>query len=217
MAKHTIKTKRGPSVRPITSKIKPKRQNSYLEYLDKEMTIMGILSTFSITSAALFLNAVGSAEPSKQTLFLPLWAKEHWYILAGSAWMVAAAGLFYDQRSTLAWYYGQLTLAIEAPKKINSLDPVQWMQDADCWTAWLPYSLACWSLALGFIAYAFAILELATHQRLPWFAVAASVVVILAATSDAYIFRNFPYEDEPRKAFLKRIRCGCGWDVASDS
>lgn len=46
--------------------------SSYLEYLDKEMTIMGILSTFCVAVVALVLDRVGSADLSKQTVF-SLW------------------------------------------------------------------------------------------------------------------------------------------------
>ena len=94
--------KMGPSTRAIASKRKEKHQNSFLEYLDKEMTIMGILSTFSVAAAALFLNAIGSVELNKKTLFSLLWLREPWCVLMGSAWILTAAGLFYSQRSTLA-------------------------------------------------------------------------------------------------------------------
>ena len=64
--------------------------NKYLDYLDKEMTVMGILSTFSVAVVALVLDRVGSAEANKGSFFYLLWhglechAGQAGYILIGS-------------------------------------------------------------------------------------------------------------------------------------
>jgi hypothetical protein len=181
--------KTSPSTRAITSKRKEKHPNSFLEYLDKEMTIMGILSTFSVGAIALFLNQVGSADLTKQTLFSLLWLRAPWYVLVGSAWILMAAGLFYNQRSTLAFYYGQITLATEAPNQINSLDSVEWMKEADSWETWIAYRVAFSSLWLGIFTEAFAFLQLRLKQHWTWI----------------WIYRKMADEDEPWKTFFRSI------------
>src|SRR5262245_45379342 len=46
--------------------------NAYLAYLDKEMTIMGILSTFCVAVIALMVDRVGSAEIAADGVLLRL-------------------------------------------------------------------------------------------------------------------------------------------------
>jgi hypothetical protein len=95
--------------------------NNYLQYLDKEMTIMGILSTFCVAVVALVLDRVGSAEPSKQTFFYFLWKNQSFYIVLGSSCIALAAALFYQQRSALAWFYGQISLSIKVQQSTGSI------------------------------------------------------------------------------------------------
>jgi hypothetical protein len=198
--------KRGPSTRAIVPKRREKHQNSFLEYLDKEMTIMGILSTFSVAAVTLFLKEVGSAEPAKKTLFSLLWLREPWCVLLGSAWILTAAGLFYSQRSTLAWYYGQITLATEAPRQINNLDPVAWMKEADSWDTWTAHRVAFWCLRLGIFTEAFAFLQLVLKRQLPWICVIVSgVVVLVAVFGEVWVYRRLRDEDEPWKAFFRSL------------
>ncbi len=69
--------------------------NNYLQYLDKEMTIMGILSTFCVAVVALVLDRVGSTDSSKQTIFYLLWKDQSSYIVLGSSRVALAAALVY--------------------------------------------------------------------------------------------------------------------------
>ncbi len=77
----------------------------YLDYLSKEMTIMGILSGVSIATPAGILHAVLSKDDPGN-----LWSSGQVFIAAGSVLCVMAAGFFYKQRSLLAWYYDQIAL-----------------------------------------------------------------------------------------------------------
>lgn len=104
--------------------------NKYLEYLDKEMTIMGILSIFCVAVVALALDRIGSADLGKQTLFTLLWRDQRLFVLLGSSCVAVAAVLFYIQRSALAWFYGQICLSIERPS-ITGIKTDDWYRDAD--------------------------------------------------------------------------------------
>jgi hypothetical protein len=74
----------------------------YLEYLDKEMTIMGILSGFCVAVLALVVDKIAGAKD--QTPLASLWTdqSETWLIGAGA--LLVSALFFYRQRSHLAWY-----------------------------------------------------------------------------------------------------------------
>jgi hypothetical protein len=83
---------------------------AYLEYLDKEMTIMGILSTFCVAAAALLIDRVGSA--GHDSFFEGL-AKSHIVqVLIGSGLLMLAGLYFYLQRSILAFFYGSICMSI---------------------------------------------------------------------------------------------------------
>jgi hypothetical protein len=90
---------------------------AYLEYLDKEMTIMGILSTFCVAAAALVIDRVGSAEHDS---FFGGLAKSHIVqVLIGSGLLILAGLYFYLQRSTLAFFYGSICMSIAKRTGLN--------------------------------------------------------------------------------------------------
>src|SRR6266516_4768099 len=86
------------------SKLDPKH---YLDYLDKEMTIMGILSACCVAVVAALLNGIFTAAKG---LWRSVARCGFWYGLVGSVFFLLAAFSFYVQRSHLAWLYGQISL-----------------------------------------------------------------------------------------------------------
>jgi hypothetical protein len=132
----------------------------FLEYLDKEMTIMGILSAVCVAAPAGILNAVLSKDSDVMT---QLWNQSHFFIVIGSVLCVLAAMLFYKERSLLAWYYGQICLIETLTDKTSvSAKLREWLQDADSWETWLPYSWGFTFLSAGFAEYLFAMFFLLT-------------------------------------------------------
>ena len=81
--------------------------DKYLHYVDKEMTIMGVLSAFAVVAPPGVLNAVVEEKTGARG---EIWQWGPNFIVAGSALCVLAAGFFYKQRSTLAWFYGRICL-----------------------------------------------------------------------------------------------------------
>jgi len=148
----------------------------YLEYLDKEMTIMGILSAASVAAPAGILNACLSKDA--QAL---LWNPEHFFIVMGSALCVIAAMLFYKERSDLAWYYGQicLTEAISEKKSLTA-ELREWLRNADSWETWWPYCLGFTALVAGIAEYLFAFFFLLAPSHWSWLATHLSILKILA-------------------------------------
>jgi hypothetical protein len=122
----------------------------YRDYLDKEMTIVGVLAAFATGAAALVI---------KEWLQTPLWERSTVCVLAGSIGMIFSALCFYLERSHLAWLYGQISLA--AARSNEGVD--DWIERADSWGAWFWYrtafvlvtfsifALACGLLNLGLI------------------------------------------------------------------
>lgn len=104
----------------------PQVVRDYLGYLDKEMTIMGILSAAAAGALGLILKELrGPLLASAATR--PLGA-------AGLLALGAAALLFYLQRSHMAWHYGRLALGLCERVEI---DPV--FESAMSWSFWLRY------------------------------------------------------------------------------
>ena len=85
----------------------------YLDYLDKEMTIEGILSAFCVAvGAVVFDRILGAKGDSASGLVAALQYFSYPYVLAAIVGLMAAALFFYLQRSALAWRYGELSLVI---------------------------------------------------------------------------------------------------------
>jgi hypothetical protein len=123
----------------------------YLGYLSKEMTIMGILSTFCIAATGLVLKFSTNA-PESHWLHDPLENSKE-LVSAGCGALVMAAYLFYRQRSMLAWHYGQISLALVPgghpyKKGLRSL-----IVDADTWSTWISYRIAKNFMFFGFFEF----------------------------------------------------------------
>lgn len=120
----------------------------YLDYLDKEMTIMGILSTFSVAAVAAILNKLLSIE-DKQTMLQAIWAHGSYYISFASVLMLLSALCFYCQRSHLAWHYGQICLCLtREPSGVNDQ-----LDAAHSWETWIHYRWAFGFLTLAAAEY----------------------------------------------------------------
>jgi hypothetical protein len=180
------------------------QKRNFLEYLDKEMTIMGILSSFAVASVALFLNSIGSAEPQKQVLFYFLWSHSWWYILWGSACILASAALFYRQRAELAWYYGQISLAMDAGGPVNARRERELRREADSWAAWISYFAALKFLWIGILTYASAFLRLKRHIGGGW-VTALGACIALWGLAEYLLLLRFRYEDNPVAACVKSL------------
>ena len=112
--------------------------SKYLEYLDREMTIMGILSAVSMIAAAGVLNVFMG---DKGDIKSDLWEAGQHCIVLGSMVCVVAAGLFYKQRSRLAWFYGQICLLAAAESGTPEAAKLRELfREADSWETWWPYS-----------------------------------------------------------------------------
>lgn len=123
---------------------------TYLEYLDKEMTIMSVLSTVSVLAAGGVLNSLLSSD---KCIAREVWAQSHNLILAGASLSILAATFFYKQRSELAWHYGQICLCLSRSDASVTNDVGNLLTKADSWASWYPYSWGWTCLIGGLISY----------------------------------------------------------------
>jgi hypothetical protein len=191
--------------------VMPDAPKEYLDYLDKEMTIMGILSTFSAAAAALALDRIGGAEPAKGSLFTMLWTHEAPYVLAGSGWLIAAALFFYLQRSLLAYYYGAISFSIHRPGG-KSWTVQRWLEEADAWSTWFRYRIGFVCLVLAASMYALALLGQADSdlqkylQQHRWPIWAAPIIASLEQVPHLWILNTYRYEQNPWDKIFRRSR-----------
>lgn len=177
-----------------------KKVEIYLNYLDKEMTIMGILSTFAIAVPAFVLERAFSAGSG---FFYDLRTLGQNYLLTGSALMLLAAAAFYKQRSQLAWYYGQIALDIALARPVLE----DRLKDADSWSTWLPYNFGLAILFLAFLQYLFAVLSALRHgQSYLLISVILSVVTLIVCFLNLYVLARFNDKDDPWNSFRQQFR-----------
>jgi len=194
----------------------------YLEYLDKEMTIMGILSTFCAAAVALVLGRIGDIDLTKKTVFLAIWEQHAVAVLTGSGLLLLAALFFYLQRSTLAYFYGGISLSLsnheEAPtyhgrghrqavKERSQWRTTNWLTEADSWATWFRYRVGFLCLSLAFYAYATEVSGVTLAGKilpdLPWWIIPA--LLALEQVFHIGILDKNRYETAPFRRFLESI------------
>jgi hypothetical protein len=203
-----------PATACIATSVRGNEMNPepFLGYLDKEMTIMGILSAFSVAAPAGILVTVLGKDSQVTS---KLWNDMAPFLIVGSILCVLAALLFYKQRSVLAWNYGQICL-IQAQRGTNSdfdAELAGWLRDVDGWDTWWPYCCAFTFLVAGFADYILAIIFESMSQHWNW--VAANLhnlksfsfwgclfIAICSATLQSYVRIRFKYEDDAWKSFF---------------
>jgi len=178
------------------------RISTYLEYLDKEMTIMGILSTFCIVSLGLGADKIILSDKEQLRIY---WDGTAYLCTFGLAGLLMAGLFFYRQRALLAWYYGQLTLfsAKDDNKKVNEL-----LDQSDGWNTWIYYQIG-----FGFLFMAISELGcVLLSTKLPSFRNNEMVLAIslLLFWFVLYFLKTIAYKkfydvEEPEKELLRSI------------
>lgn len=142
----------------------PALSQSYVEYLEKESTLVGLLATFAIGAGALILQATLGAKDL--TRAAKLWEVAGGYLSASSALCVTAAVAFFRQRSLLAYYVGQLALAQalgSAPTEWQSDKPLttsELLLKANAWSTWFWYQTGWVFLTAAAAAFVSAVLTI---------------------------------------------------------
>lgn len=181
----------------------------YLEYLDKEMTIMGVLSAFAVAAPALVLSQVAGAD--NNSLFTRLWLSQQAWFMVGSVSLLFCGLCFYRQRSLLAYYYGQICLTLVSGfPTTKSRD--EWLKDADSWATWLKYRWGFGLMVLGFVAYGMAFVA-ASWDRLarltPWLLPTLVALTVVVCGCQSLVLTRLSHSAEPwtvvRRFMRKRV------------
>jgi len=181
---------------------------TYVGYLEKEMTIMGVLSAFCIGSIALLLEKVIFATDGRLLLH---WPETKCYIFAGGSLIFAASFLFYIQRSDLAYLYGQICLGVY--RRDDTVESR--INEADSWENWAPYQQAFTCLSFAGVEMILAAIQI----KMKWFSgitiVLSSAAPILLALLLCCVLRlalkigdNSDSDDHPYWAFVKGLSSG---------
>jgi hypothetical protein len=181
-----------------THEVDPEGVKLYLDYLDKEMNIMGILSAFCVATVAFTLRELLEAEPNRP--LEQIWEYSGWFVIIGSALILGAAAWFYRQRSDLAWYYGQISLT-RAASEVTKTELFDWLKDADSWTTWISYRCGFFLLWPGLVAYMAAAVSYNwgcfAHATALGIYVSMVLVLLWACWRTACILAAHPYDENP--------------------
>jgi len=128
--------------------------DGYLQYLDREMTIMGVLSGFCLAALSFGLDAVLSVEKQEQ-LALQVWQKGWPLVLTGAVLLLAAAYLFYEQRSTLALLYGTISYWLARGDEAEARCSLESFQDSR--SGWNRCFFAHGAMIFAFVAFLLAL------------------------------------------------------------
>ena len=171
--------------------------SGYCDYLDKEMTIMGLLSAFAVGVPAVVLDRTAGADTSTHEALAAVWSDQRVLLGAGSLAFVLAALFFYRQRSLLAYYVGQLRFS-QTDARYKGMTAKGLLEDADSWATWVHYQTAFVLLTLGFALYGFTFYAPLLLGLTPGPTVAAlSVAAALYAVVNAFVMTRYRYHDNP--------------------
>jgi hypothetical protein len=136
----------------------------YLDYLDQEMTIQGILSAFCAASIGLVLDKVLGADPKIASLLSTVLMRGFALVMLGSIAMALAALFFYLQRSYLARTFGDIASAVAKDAAESSWELLPLANEID----WSSYQCGFAALTAAVFEYAMAIAcrsdSVAAHQ-----------------------------------------------------
>jgi hypothetical protein len=180
--------------------------NRYVEYLDKEMTIMGILSTFCMVVVGGCATLLSDVAKEQHGWFTSFWHAQGPFILCGSAAIVLSAFLFYRQRSLLSYCVGQIHLSSKYQECADG-SPRELHERANSWKTWRYYRLAfiCLFTAAAYLTRVTLMYALETGDRFlrflaanrTWELWAPAILCLILCVSVCMAFDAFPFDDHP--------------------
>jgi hypothetical protein len=170
----------------------------YLDFLDKEMTIMGILSAFCVAVVALFLKQIGAKD---DLFFHEVFCHGYWYAISGSILVILAAGIFFIQRAEIAGCYGKISKALDFAQR---QDAEVYIKEADYWSTWVWYFIGLKSLYAGLVFYGFALVSKYLSFQL-WIVGVTIAVFMVWGAFDVTACRTNRESDKPFTDLFRRM------------
>jgi hypothetical protein len=162
----------------------------YLDYLDKEMTIEGILSAFCVAVGGIaFDRVLGAKADSVSWLVRQLQDFSYPFVLAAIVGLLTAALFFYLQRSTLAWHYGEISFAVATELgggagRASGASLLDSLDEAHSWSAWNRYKFGWSFLAVTAVEILLALFCAVNRVNLSGHWVIAGVPFVVAGIVD---------------------------------
>jgi hypothetical protein len=174
----------------------------YLDYLDKEMTIEGILSAFCVAVGGVAFDRVLAVKAEGASPFVgQLQEFSYPFVLAAIAGLVTAALFFYLQRSALAWHYGEISFAVATELAGGTGEGgnaaiLGNLNDAHSWSAWNRYKFGWSFLAVTAVEILLALFCAVSRSSLRghWFV--AGLPFVVAAVVDLFLSIVMKRRDE---------------------
>jgi hypothetical protein len=163
----------------------------YLDYLDKEMHIMGVLSTFCLAVPSLIIERLASWDDKSvfYTFFSTLLNSGSPPLFLGIMLMFLGAAFFYKQRSRLAWTFGQIALEIALPNYTGSTLENR-LKVADSWKTWIPYHCAKAAGYMSILGFTCAVLSVYFTSFRAYCWLCALAVAVLFGILCIWIYHN---------------------------
>jgi hypothetical protein len=174
----------------------------YLDYLDKEMTIEGILSAFCVAVGGVAFDRVLGGKADGASSFVgQLQEFSYPFVLAAIAGLVTAALFFYLQRSTLAWHYGEISFAVatelaEGTSEAGNAAILVSLDDAHSWSTWNRYKFGWSFLAVTAVEILLALFCAINRSSLRGHWLVASIPFVVAAVVDLLLLNVMKRRDE---------------------
>ncbi len=179
----------------------------YLDYLDKEMGIMGVLSTFCLAVPSLFFERVISADEKSiaHDFLVKLWSNGWLFLIVATCMSLLGAAYFYKQRSRLAWYYGQIALKMALPN-YTAHELEEWLKKADGWETWIPYHWAKCAIVFASTGFALAFLSVYIEFVGSLCIRVTVLLLILFVLLLVHIWRNSKRFNDEEEIYFFRLR-----------
>jgi hypothetical protein len=176
----------------------------YLNYLDKEMTIMGILSSFCMVTLGVIAGKI--LFPDTPLPIYRFWDNDFLCCLFGFIGLLTGSLAFYRQRSLLALYYGQISLNLA---KSDDEGVKAYLDYADGWDTWIWYRVGFGALTLAFGELGIMLLisrikTLQVHASL--FAVGVLLLVLIIFSTRIISYSMFHEKDQYFIELLKWLK-----------
>jgi hypothetical protein len=172
---------------------------NYCEYLDKEMTIMGLLTAFAVVVPALVLDrTAGAVKKEGVTILASLWdGPSRTYLGVGCLMCFLAALMFYLQRSALAFWYGQLRFS-QTDASYAGLTTKNILLEADSWATWRSYASGFVFLIVGFVCFGEVLFLPDLISTLPVISSVVTIVLPLMYLGlRCWVVTRYRFEDHP--------------------
>lgn len=169
----------------------------YLDHLDKQMTMEGVITAFCVGTAAALFDRVLAADVSHGgDVMKQLQGPAHAYMIGAAIALICAAAFFFLQREDLVWLHGEISMTVT--REARGLSPFTdtWTVEealnyGDSWSLWNRHkqglvllAAAAAEIALGLWAATWQTQPLIDHWELAWapFVAALGGVIWISVT-----------------------------------